>query len=443
MATIDAHRVRRLRWQARAGTAAAALQLRGTLAAQREIVAQVLEAALDEASSIVARDGGRDRVVHLSRLELQLRISDPTALAPTLHRALVERACDGIRAQGRDPGDRHDLAGAGVPVEIHVRDALVAYLIDGRLPWTLAHLPHADCLAILREAAIALARASTLPATMAGLPAEQRVTAFGRWLALLPERERDAWIARHRPVAGDPATRGLLARLREAMRTQRDHGLSATWLAWPPVADAAFEAHCAALLDTRTGAGAPESARPAGVEPDDEGGLAGVQVPHAGLVLLHPFLPRLFDACGIPMTGSGGCDETGLSRALSLLHWLATGTDEMHEFEWPLPMLLLGRHPDVRPTGAPVPPSAEDRAEAEALLDAVRDHWPALRGTGTGALRTQFLQRRGVLSSQGGHWCLRPDGQSFDLLLATLPWSLQWVRLPWMPAPLEVLWPTS
>ena len=32
-------------------------------------------------------------------------------------------------------------------------------------------------------------------------------------------------------------------------------------------------------------------------------------------------------------------------------------------------------------------------------------------------------------------------GEPYDLLLNTLPWGLGLVRLPWMPAPLNVEWP--
>lgn len=168
---------------------------------------------------------------------------------------------------------------------------------------------------------------------------------------------------------------------------------------------------------------------------------AGLVVPSAGLVLLHPYLPRLLDATGLYPAGSKGpVPDPALPRAAALLHWLASGRDVVHEFELPFIKLLLGRAPDAPLSHTPPALNDSERDEAGALLDAVLTHWQALRGTSADGLRTGFLQRRGWIDKRDDAWLLRVEPESFDMLLGLLPWGLGLVRLPWMTQPLFTEW---
>lgn len=165
-------------------------------------------------------------------------------------------------------------------------------------------------------------------------------------------------------------------------------------------------------------------------------------VPMAGLVLLHPYLPRLLGGLGLLDDDGRHVIDRQLPRACALLHALAHGDAEAAEFELPFAKLLLGRQPDDA-LDAALPALADgERAEVDALLDAVRGHWTALRGTGRDGLRVSFLQRRGLLRHGDGAWRLHLVGEPFDMLIALLPWSISLVRLPWMREPLVVEWPT-
>jgi hypothetical protein len=162
----------------------------------------------------------------------------------------------------------------------------------------------------------------------------------------------------------------------------------------------------------------------------------------AGLILLHPFLPRLFAATGIVTKASHVLTPATLPRAAALLHWLATGNDDVFEFELSLSKVLLGLAPDD-----PLPVSEGllsdgDREEGEALLAAVSDHWSALRRTTAAGLRASFLQRHGMLRDDDLGWRLRMETKSFDMLLGQLPWSISFVKLPWMKKPIFTDWPT-
>lgn len=155
----------------------------------------------------------------------------------------------------------------------------------------------------------------------------------------------------------------------------------------------------------------------------------------AGLVLLHPFLPQLFERRGVAADG----ELVQPDRALALLHFLATGQASAPEHALLLPKLLCGMEPSAV-AGAPVELSEEDRGEAESLLQAAISHWGALGEATPDALRGNFLVRPGKLSSRGDDDRLQVERQAWDLLLGRLPWGIGVVRLPWMRRMLWVEW---
>jgi len=161
----------------------------------------------------------------------------------------------------------------------------------------------------------------------------------------------------------------------------------------------------------------------------------------AGLVLLHPYIPHLFAARQVLSQEGETIPAVELPRAAALLHWLATGRDEVDEFELSLVKVLLGLRPrDPLPLEAGLLNEA-DRQECTALLDAAVSHWTALRGTSVEGLQASFVQRKGLLRHTEVGWQLRVESAAFDMLLAQLPWGINIVKLGWMPKPLFTEWP--
>jgi len=185
--------------------------------------------------------------------------------------------------------------------------------------------------------------------------------------------------------------------------------------------------------------GEPDKARPASaVQPD----AFGLTVEHAGLILIHPFLPQLFDHTGLWTPGRSRLADESLPRAAALLSYLALGGDDPIEFDLPLVKVLLGLAPETALPLAAGLIDGRDMREADELLASVVEHWRALKQTSIAALRASFLQRRGLLAEADDGWRLRVEGKPFDLLLDQLPWGFSTVKLRWMTAPLFTEWMT-
>ncbi|MBO2011555.1 contractile injection system tape measure protein [Hymenobacter negativus] len=167
-------------------------------------------------------------------------------------------------------------------------------------------------------------------------------------------------------------------------------------------------------------------------------GEEGYYLDNAGLVLLHPFLPRFFEGLGLTENDQLLHPE----RALCLLHFLATGQPSAPEHALTLPKLLCAI-PLARPVATDLTLTTAQTDEAEALLRAVVHHWSALRSTSPDALRGTFLARAGKLSrhpDNSGDWLLQVEPMSYDILLDQLPWGISMIQLPWMPQMLRVEW---
>ena len=469
------HRIRRLTWRARAPTPADAFALRALLRERGDAVQEALSSALD-------RVGAGDDVVHLPQLVLQLDAAELGDLAAGLEQR-VEAAVNEALAKALPdaPARGRGTAGEGraasrQPSAVTRLGSLRHYLATGGLDWSLAGLSPEAVAATLQQAAIAAMPGSTTglhAALLAVLGSDDTtpaaLSALVRWLRLLPAHQRRVWVVSQRP-------RGVLAGLTDIVdaETPAVVELQALWLLGSQAANPAAPLSAAVvrwLRDALQTASLPASLRgvAAGVgdtlsralgapAASDEGDAlirptapapadlpatdASMLVPLAGLVLLHPYLPRLFTACGLWSHGERSIALQALPRACTLLHGLACGGSEAPEFDLPLVKLLLGLPPEAPLRHAPAALSDADRTEATALLEAVCAHWTALRGTGIDGLRLSFLQRRGLLDRREGAWHLRLQTEPFDMLLGLLPWSISPIRLPWMTEPLTTDWPT-
>lgn len=166
---------------------------------------------------------------------------------------------------------------------------------------------------------------------------------------------------------------------------------------------------------------------------------------NAGLALVHPFLPALFQRRDLLSTGDDGRPrlrgEQG-ARAVRLLQYLVDGGSDApkqrQEQALPLNKLLCGL-----PADFPCPPvelGQDEQAVCDQLLHAVIGNWPAIGHASVAALRETFLQREGRLEWRGADCTLAVQRRTLDVLMRQLPWSMTVIRHPWMPQPVHVTW---
>ena len=171
---------------------------------------------------------------------------------------------------------------------------------------------------------------------------------------------------------------------------------------------------------------------------DDLAPAEDLHIANAGLVLLAPWLPRLFDQLGFVQDGefrNRDCAE----RAVHCVQFLADGSVGGPEYRLVLNKLLCGVGPG-RPIRRSIELSDAERASLESLLTAVTQHWKALENTSIDGLRESFLQRGGRLQRRQDAWFLAVEPKAFDMLLDQVSWSYSTIKLAWMERVIYVDW---
>jgi hypothetical protein len=171
-----------------------------------------------------------------------------------------------------------------------------------------------------------------------------------------------------------------------------------------------------------------------------DAGAPGVTTRHVGLVLLHPFLISFFQRAAVLSPGAAKIDAGLNERAAALLHFLATGDDNVPERDLGFIKVLLGMRPDDPLPVAGGLITEADRQLAASLLQAVPERWTMLGKTSTDGLRETFLQRGGLLQKLEAGWRLEVERRAFDVLLIGVPWAISRVELPWMARPIFTEW---
>ena len=347
-------------------------------------------------------------VVQLERLESDLA----EAVAQTLEKWLCEHTPPGFSAAPGAGNLRHKTA------EHSVTEAFIYFLQNGTLPWSF-HLPGGSTFERVILDAWQEAKKADLGAerdTMLQLLAS--ASARNRLVRQFSPLFLKTLLTRLAPEAEEMAE----ATFDKQLEKQRN---------WEAEFARVAKSSPAAQRQDRLMMEVSESRQVRHADAEE-----GIYIENAGMVLLHPFLPRFFMALGV-------ADEDKLlqpERALCLLHYLTTGESIVPEYELILPKILCNV-PLLTPVEAARELSGAEKEEVEALFQAVIGHWSALRNTSAAGLRATFLLRPGKLSlRKDGDWLLQVERKTCDILLEQLPWGIAMIKLPWMEKMLWVEW---
>ncbi len=159
---------------------------------------------------------------------------------------------------------------------------------------------------------------------------------------------------------------------------------------------------------------------------------------NAGLVLLWPFLQNFFKHLGL-VEEKQFIDEAAMQRGVGLLQYIAGADESPAEPLLPLNKVLCGMAPEaVFDFGAEI--TEQEMQECNDLLTAVIQQAPILHEMSLAGFRASFLLRKGQLGTRDGHWLLRVERETHDIVLDRFPWGVHIVKLPWMAAMMQVEW---
>lgn len=169
-----------------------------------------------------------------------------------------------------------------------------------------------------------------------------------------------------------------------------------------------------------------------------EGVLEDIYISNAGLVLLHPFIPALFDTLELQKEGHFISPDAQMAAA-KVLQFLVWGDNTLSENHFPLIKVLLGI-PLHQVLELEIELPEAWKMECEAMISEVIQHWAVLKNTSNAGLRETFLQRQGKISPVASGWKLQIERKTVDVLLGKLPWGIGIIKLPWMNEIMYVDW---
>jgi len=169
---------------------------------------------------------------------------------------------------------------------------------------------------------------------------------------------------------------------------------------------------------------------------DDAGD--NIFVPNAGLSIVAVYLPQFFDSLKLTMENEFINNDAAI-RATLLTQYIITGEMVFHEHDLVLNKVMCGLEIE-KPVPESIEVTFEETEEVESLLHAVISHWKTLKNTSIEGLREAFLIRSGRIIEEDQSWILDVESRSLDILLDTIPWSFNFIKLPWMKKPLTVNW---
>lgn len=163
-------------------------------------------------------------------------------------------------------------------------------------------------------------------------------------------------------------------------------------------------------------------------------------IANAGLVLAYPFITPLLQGLGFLDSQCQFFPAAQSKAAVLFQHLIAAAPPLTDESDLPLNKILAGLQPTSFVDPSLFEYTAMAQRECDDVLRAIIAHWDVLRNTSVAGLRETFLQRDGKLTLRTTGWLLQVDTKGVDVLLASLPWPIGVIKLPWMDSVLHVEW---
>jgi hypothetical protein len=170
--------------------------------------------------------------------------------------------------------------------------------------------------------------------------------------------------------------------------------------------------------------------------------IESIYIQNAGLVILHPFLPLFFNAIGLTDDKNNFKDEASHQKAVLVSQYLVSGEVNIPEETLALNKIICGYSLE-EPIKMELHFSESEINEGKDLQTQIIQAWKMngipVNKTVEG-LQESFLQREGKLVQKDKDWILQVEQKPFDMVLASLPWSIGIIKNTWMEGMLWVEW---
>ncbi len=154
----------------------------------------------------------------------------------------------------------------------------------------------------------------------------------------------------------------------------------------------------------------------------------------SGIALLYPFLPPALRERGWWTNRVEATHPT----AAAFIFYACTGRSATDYRELTFCLRVCGL--TLSDAAGISPLSADDKTAAEHMLQTAITMAPALGNITPDSFRESFLTRWGNVLRSNNMPALYTEGRTYDLLLERLPWSINWIHLPWLQQPIAVYW---
>lgn len=159
---------------------------------------------------------------------------------------------------------------------------------------------------------------------------------------------------------------------------------------------------------------------------------------NAGLIIVWPFLTRLFEQLSLLKQGDFVNAESR-NRAVYLLQYLVYNEINFPEYELVLNKLLSGMPPEIHLEPF-VELTAAEKDMTKSLLNGLISNWEKVHNSTPEGIQETFLQREGMLQFKAEEVLLTVEKKGVDVLLQSVPWNLSVIKLSWMQKPIHVEW---
>ena len=159
---------------------------------------------------------------------------------------------------------------------------------------------------------------------------------------------------------------------------------------------------------------------------------------NAGIVLVQPYLPMLFDRLGLTKENKF-VNRDSQQKAVHYLQYLINGRSHTEEHHLALNKILCGLE-ITTPITSGIDISDNEVKLMEGLLEAVIQNWSILGNTSIEGFRESFLIRDGKLTENENSWGLHVEQKAFDMLIDQIPYSYSPINYSWMEKIIQVKW---